>query len=104
MANANSSTHPCVILGYESADDDPPPKVRVPIAPEGCPQAARLHRGIMRRVARASKLAALDNDELVATALLDNYENVLAVELANRLYWLSERLIAEGIDLEAIED
>lgn len=91
-------------MAFHNIDDfDPLPKVRVQIAPEGCPQAARLARGIRRRIARESKLAALDNDDLVATALLDNYDNVLAVELANRLYWMSERLIAEGIDLEAWE-
>lgn len=91
-------------MAFHNIDDfDPLPKVRVQIAPEGCPQAARLARGIRRRIARESKLAALDNDDLVATALLDNYDNVLAVELANRLYWLSERLIAEGIELDAVE-
>lgn len=91
-------------MAFHNIDDfDPLPKVRVQIAPEGCPQAARLHRGIMRRIARQHELDALDNDELVATALLDHSDNVLAVELANRLYWMPERLIAEGIDLEAWE-
>ena len=91
-------------MAFHNIDDfDPLPKVRVQIAPEGCPQAARLARGIRRKIARQHELAELDNDELVATALLDNYDNVLAVELANRLYWLSERLIAEGIELDAVK-
>ena len=91
-------------MAFHNIDDfDPLPKVRVQLAPEGCPQAARLHRGTMRQIARRNELAALDNDELVATALLDHSDNVLAVELANRLYWLSERLIAEGIELDAME-
>lgn len=91
-------------MAFNNIDDfDPLPKVRVAVAPEGCPQAARLHRGAMRHIARRNELAGLDNDELVATALLDHSDNVLAVELANRLYWLSERLIAEGIELDAME-